>query len=113
MKTRAASRQLVLRKLRSCFPSADAAARVREILDRYGVECWHQERDRVHLAILKECNGEVERVEKLTELACADFRDVLAGAEYPEEISRPAGSPDLAAVRERDRRQYEQWLDAD
>ena len=113
MKTPIPTRELVLKKLRRCFVGADGATRVLGILDRYGAESWHRERERVHLAILKQCNGDVGRVSTLVERACADFREVLAGAEYPEEFSLPAGQGDLGAVRERDRRQYENWLNAD
>lgn len=107
------SRELVLEKLRRCFVETGAATHVLGILDRYGTESWHRERDRVHLAILKQCNGDVERASRLVELASTDFRDVLVGAEFPEEFSLPAGHGDLDAVRERDRRQYENWLNAD
>ncbi|MCA9278574.1 MAG: hypothetical protein H6815_07940 [Phycisphaeraceae bacterium] len=113
MSTALPTRELVLEKLRRCFIDKDEAAHAIEMLDRYGTKSWHRERDRVHLAILKECNGELERVGWLVEIACCDYRDVLAAAEYPEESRLPAGHVDLAAARQRDRQQYEKWLNGD
>lgn len=107
------TRDLVLKKVRRCFIDENVATQVVGTLDLFGAESSEAGRARVHLAILKQCNGEVERVRKLVELACTDFRDVLVGAEFPEEFSLPSGADDINVVRERDRRQYEDWLNAD
>jgi len=81
-------------------------------VDGYGTEAWHKERDRVQLAVLMQCDGKVERLRQLVELAGRDFRDALVGAEYPEEVQASPKTPpaEMAAIRQRDRAQYEAWL---
>lgn len=107
------SHNLVLKKARDCFP--DAAAEAMTILDGYGTQSWHCERDRVQLAILKQCNADLARLRQLTELAGKDYRDALVGAEYPEEFSASstASPEEMAAIRARDRAQYEAWIESD
>jgi hypothetical protein len=46
------SRDLVLRKLRECFPDPAAAAEALAILELYGTQRWHSEPQRVQLAML-------------------------------------------------------------
>jgi hypothetical protein len=109
------SRQLVLKKLHDYFPDEQSARDALSLLDTYGTESWHNERDRVHLAILKECQGSLDRVRALVELAKKDYRDALVGAEYPEEFQAPLNTPphEKNAIRRRDRQQYEAWLESD
>lgn len=109
------SRELVLKKLRASFGSAERAAEALVSLDRYGIEAWHRERERVQLAILKQCDGDLGRLRKLVELASSDYRDVLVGAEYPEQFAAPFNTPpaEMAIIRKRDREQYEAWLRSD
>ena len=105
------TRELVLAKLRQCFPEPGSAEGVLPILDEYQSDSA-EGRTRVQLAILMQCRGDVNRVRELVRLAQVDFRDVLVGAEYREEFAAPQNlSPEqLAAIRSRDRRQYENWL---
>jgi hypothetical protein len=105
------TRDLVLKKLRQCFPEPGSAEGVLPMLDGY----WGDSdagRARVQLAILMQCGGDVSRLRELVRLAQADFRDVLVGAEYPEEFAAPSDLPPgtLEAIRKRDRERYEQWL---
>lgn len=86
-------------------------------LSTYGTEQHEREPERVRLAILKLCAEDVHRLDDLVEAAKRDYRDVIAWAEYPEEIK--AGylavsklSPEeQAALRKRDREQYVKWLE--
>lgn len=86
-------------------------------LSAYGTRQHEGERDRVCLAILKLSDGELDRLDELVAAAKRDYRDVLAWAEYPEEIKvgyvaaskLPPGQ--LAAIRRRDREQYVEWLE--
>src|SRR3954471_5962339 len=105
-------RDLVLKKLRDCFPNSRAAAEALAILDSYGTQPWHSERERVQLAILKQSNGDLVRLRQLVGLADRDYRDALVGAEYLEEFqaSSKASPQEMAAIRKRDREQYEAWL---
>jgi hypothetical protein len=106
------SRELVIRKVRDCFPDPQSAAEALAIVDSYGNESWHRERDRVQLAVLMQCHGKLERLRQLVGLAGRDYRDALVGAEYPEEIQASSKTPpaEMAVIRQRDRAQYEAWL---
>jgi hypothetical protein len=88
-------------------------------LAMYGQASYEREVSRVQLAVLKLCEGATDRVPDLVAAARRDYRDVLMWAEYPEEgrsmwtIARDLSLEEqerLAAVRRRDRVQYEQWL---
>ena len=106
------SRDLVLKKLRACFPDPAKAAEAWDILERYGTESWHVGKDRVRLALLKTSNGDIEKLRSYTRGALSDYRDTLVAAEYPEEIQASSKTPpaEIAAIRKRDREQYEAWL---
>ncbi len=73
-------------------------------------------RDRVQLAILKLCEGSLDRLDKWVATAIQDYRDVLAPAEYPREVARtPAelskmSGEEVQALRDQDRREYLAWL---
>ena len=112
------SRALVLRKLYACFTDADLAGAALDLLDSYGVEAYQREPERVQLAILKLSDGDIEQLRRYVEIAQQDYRDVLAWAEYPEQMRTSASqynSPAtvIRAIEDRDRQQYLQWLQAD
>jgi hypothetical protein len=106
------SRDLVLMKLRDCFPDARSSEDARAVLDTYGTKSWHRERDRVQLAILMQSCGDLKRLRQLAEVADRDYRDALVGAEYPQEFqaSSKTSPQEMGAIRARDRQQYEAWL---
>jgi len=85
-------------------------------LDQYGQEGTERGRARVQLAVLKLCEGDRSRLEDLVRMAKTDYRDVLAYAEYPEEMRlgfvgmRQLSKEEAEAVRRRDRQQYLEWL---
>ena len=87
-----------------------------KILDRYGVEVDEDSRSRVQLAVLKLSDGDIDKLADLVQIAKKDYRDVLAWAEYPEEMrTSPAEMKalppkEVRAIRRRDREQYLQWL---
>jgi hypothetical protein len=99
---------------------------VQDILDQYGVESYEKGRARVQLAILKvfqegttgQESGEqkLERLRGLVRAAKCDYRDVLAWAEYPEQIKmgfiemKKLTPQEGKALRKRDREQYLRWL---
>jgi hypothetical protein len=107
------------RKLVSAWPDPAERERARAELSRYGTEPYEREVDRVRLAILRLCEGRLERLAEWVAEAKNDYRDVLVAAEYPAEGEALwALHPDLSEeerrrleeLRERDRVQYEKWL---
>ena len=70
----------------------------------------------MQLAILKLSEGRRDRLEDLVRMAKMDYRDVLAYAEYPEEMRigflgmSQLPAEEVKAVRQRDREQYLEWL---
>ena len=105
----------VRQKIARYWPDVDPEE-IMAILDQYGVEQTERGRERVQLAILKLSAGNRERLADLVAMAKRDFRDVLAYAEYPEEIAlgfvkMSQLSPDeIRSVRKRDKEQYKKWL---
>src|SRR5687768_202166 len=86
------SRELVLKKLRHSFPNAADATEALASLDGYPGDT-PKGQARLQLAILKQCDGNLARLRQLVELARTDFRDVLVGAEYPEEFQTSFKTP--------------------
>ena len=105
----------VLRKIKQMWPDADPQE-ILDLLNEYGTESYETGRTRVQLGILKLSRGDRERLPDLVKMAKVDWRDVLAYAEYPEEMRtdptrmRDMPEQDARSIRERDRRQYEKWL---
>ncbi len=48
-----------------------------DLLSEYGDEDWHKEPDRVHRAILRLSEGDLEELKHLLAAAKTDYRDVL------------------------------------
>jgi hypothetical protein len=73
-------------------------------------------RDRIHAAVLKLAGGNIERLRQLTEIARADFRDVIAPAEYPRYLNahNPSGlsAPEQQAIFDADWAEYHAWISA-
>jgi hypothetical protein len=107
------NRGLVIAKVRQCFPNEDQE-KIMGILDLYGKESHVRELERVQIAILKLSGGDLENLREYVEVAKSDFRDVLASAEYPEEMSKNtwkmSDEEEVKRIQERDRQQYIDWL---
>lgn len=105
----------VLRKIKKMWPGVDPQE-ILDILNEYGTERYETGRERVQLGILKLSKGDRKRLPELVRMAKIDWRDILAYAEYPEEMRTPPTKmhdlpPEEAkALRQRDKRQYEDWL---
>lgn len=115
----------VARKAGKIFPHHELEA-VMAILDEYGIASHETGRARVQLAILKVFQegtvereteaGRLERLRRLVAAAKADYRDVLAWAEYPREIRtgpvemRKLSPEQQRRLRQEDREQYRRWL---
>jgi hypothetical protein len=109
------TRGKVREKVAQYWPDEDPEE-IMGVLDQYGVTRFEGGRARVQLAILKLCEGQRDRLPELVRMAKRDYRDVLAYAEYPEQmrlgfVERRNLSPEeLRAIKERDRKQYLEWL---
>ena len=106
------TRELVLKKLHDCFPDPDAADAALAILDTYGTEKWHREKDRVHLALLKVSAGKLDDLRRNVHGAQTDYRDTLVAAEFLGEWMAPAhtSAEQLLVIAQADRAKYEAWL---
>lgn len=105
----------VERVVRRDFPSGQYED-VMSVLAEYG-ETWHREPDRVQLAVLKLAAGKLDALRQNIKIAKEDYRDVLAGAEYPAYMEKTSSDPGLSPAERRkimdeDWRQYESWLNA-
>ena len=108
--------QVVRTKIKHYWPDQDPE-KIIKILRRYGQDDYEKESPRVQLAIIKLSDGDLEKLEEYVNLAKQDYRDVLAFAEYPEEMRtgflemREMTEDEVKAIRERDRDQYLSWLE--
>lgn len=101
--------QLLAKKIAQVFPDADPAE-IRRVLDGY----TGPEQPRVQLAIVKLCDEDgPDSLRRHVDAACLDYRDVLAWAEFPQQL-RPdwfsLSVTDRAKVVKADRQQYARWL---
>lgn len=103
---------LVQRLVARLFPLEQRAA-AGDILAEYGAQFHEKEGDRVRVAALKLCGGDLIKLEELILRAKRDYRDLLAWAEYPEETRKPTWrlpAVEQTRIRQADRAQYEAWL---
>jgi hypothetical protein len=85
------------------------------VLAQYGTQAHEREEVRVRVAALKLSDGSLERLRESIASAKRDYRDVLAWAEYPEELRSPTWrlpEAEQARIRTADRAQYLAWLAA-
>lgn len=105
--------KLLPRLLDKMFPSREERDLVVEILGQYGHQGFHRELDRVRMAVLKLAGRSPERIRYYTLMACRDYRDVLAAAEYPHQMGqynlRDKDPERYRALVEEDQRQYREW----
>jgi hypothetical protein len=90
--------------------SADVLPEIRELLHRYGGESWHREPLRVRMACLKIADGNVPALHQAVEVACRDYRDVLATAEYRHYAAARDAEARRIAI-ERDGAELRSWLE--
>lgn len=74
--------------LRSAFPDEIERKRACNILELYGKETFHREIPRVRAAIIKAADSKIEELDRCTDIACCDYRDILCIAEYPKQSKR-------------------------
>jgi hypothetical protein len=109
------SRNLVIEKAKQCFPNEDPQ-KIIAILDEYGTDSNERDRERVQIAILKLSGENIDHLHMHVSMAKRDYRDILAYAEYPEEMSDFTGKisdqETVNNIRKRDRQQYLNWLES-
>ena len=102
----------VQRKLAETFADASARPAAATAVEAYVARAACPEPERVALAILKLSDGDHARLLEHIAAALTDSRDVLAWAEFPEQmrLGHDADPKVLRAARRRDREQYLRWL---
>ena len=103
--------------LAGLYPDPDQWIRAQRILDKYSGNNPANKPFRVWIAILKLSGSDLEKLEHYTGIAVTDFRDVLAWAEYPHQMSTESWkmdkySPEYQALLKKDREQYDAWIDS-
>jgi hypothetical protein len=103
------------RILAAIYPDSDELEKAREILARYKGDDPLHNPYRVWLAILKLSGSDLDKLDHYTDVARTDFRDVLAWAEYPNQMDSDSwrmdrSSPEYQAILKKDQEQYEAWL---
>ena len=105
----------VMIKIKQFWPDQDPQA-ILDLLNAYGTHEMERGRTRVHLAILKLCAGNLEKLTGLVQMAKRDYRDVVAFAEYPEQMKlgfvkmREMSPKQRKDLKKRDAKQYSEWL---
>lgn len=107
------SSELVTHIFNKLFGSSPEAQELLAQLQSYE----EYEPPRVQLAILKLSNGDPAKLQGYIEAARLDYRDVLAWAEYPEQLRSGKtryNTPlkEYEAILKADRQQYDDWLEA-
>ena len=101
-------------KLVKMFPDPAVRAQVEDELNRYGLEEYERERPRVQLAILKVASTGIEKIKEWTDIAKRDYRDVLASAEYPNQLIAPTWrlpSSERKVIEDKDEEQFRRWIE--
>ena len=104
--------ELVEKKARQLF-SGEELPQAMALLTDYGTESWERETARVRMAMLKLSGGKLELLRRCLKTAHTDYRDILAGAEYPNEMRRDSWklpAKERAELARQDRQQYLDWL---
>jgi hypothetical protein len=101
------------RKMLQMFPDPGTCAIAYEELARYGQEEYEREPDRVRVAILKLAGASLDGIGQWVGIAKNDYRDVLASAEYPNQLVAPTwemAGDRCRQIQLEDARQYEEWI---
>jgi hypothetical protein len=102
----------VQQKLAETFPDASTRRAAEAAVQAFLVRGNCLEPERVVLAILKLSAGDHAQLLQVITGAVSDYRDVLAWAEFPEQmrLGHGADRKALRAAQRRDHEQYLRWL---
>ncbi len=70
----------ILERIREIFPESERNA-AKELLLRYQ-SASAELNERIYLDILRICEGKIDKLKQLVELAQTDYRDLIVAAEY-------------------------------
>ena len=107
------AQEVLKTKLEAMFPDETSRREIVSLLNQYGTETCEKEISRVQLGILKLSGTSAEAIKMWVGVGKNDYRDVLAAAEYPNELNAPTWKmkeTESAKIRDSDRRQYEAWI---
>jgi hypothetical protein len=97
------------------FPDQEVRAEVEKILSAYGTKSFQRQEARIRLAILKVAGTDLAEIEKYTEFACGDYRDMLCLAEYPNQSRRwtlrDENPKRYKELIQKDLKQYQEWIE--
>ena len=85
------------------------------MLAEHAATARHPEVVRVQVALLKLCEGKLDKLQRAITEAHGDYRDVLAWAEYPAQMRAPVSGVTKGQMNSfvyGDLLQYEDWLRA-
>lgn len=111
------SRNTVEKKVKEYWP--EQVDKIMVLLDTFATSCEHDS-IRVQLAALKLAKGSQESLRGYLDQAKLDYRDVLAGAEYPHAMNAhhligfnltPRQQQERKVISKLDRDQYLSWLE--
>lgn len=102
---------MITKIIKTDYPE-DLWEKVEIVLNNFGTQSWHNEIDRVRIAILKLAHGDIIELQKITDAACVDYRDILAWAEYPNDMKSFdfKDTEKQRLTRAEDKRQFSEWL---
>lgn len=105
------NKNLVITKAKDCFPNENLQ-QVLSILNLYGLEEHEGEVERVQIAILKLSENDLQQLKEAVQEAKRDYRNVLAWAEFPDELLASTWEMNnkVNDIRNKDKKQYLDWL---
>jgi len=105
-------RKILDEKIKLYFPEIRDQNIVLNELKNYGIEEYELEVDRVHLAIIKCADGNINKIGEFVEIAKHDYRDIIARSEYPNQFENGfTDDKDLIKILEKkDKKQFYEWI---
>lgn len=101
--------------LRVVYANRQERSIIREKLNAFGRESYHNEISRVKLGILYLASMEPEKIDAFIRLACVDYRDLLVAAEFPYSSSpwnlRSIDAEKYKAMQRKEDAEYLAWIE--
>lgn len=107
-------KDIFARKMSTIFPNLEVREQAKRELIRYGKEKPERESYRIYIAILKVAGPSLEDIRQWVNIAKQDYRDVLASAEYPNQINQKVwelSEDEQQKIENIDTEQYRKWIE--